>query len=140
MSTPLHHQSSLEDLDVHELYREAILEEYQHPQHRGRLANADLTCSGKNASCGDEVQMTIVLAGQQVQDLKWEGSGCAISQASMSLFAGEVVRRHLTLNEVCALTSHELLAWLGLPSITPGREKCLTLGLRTLQRAIAHQK
>ncbi len=124
-----------------DLYQEIILEESQHPQHVGNLKGADYHLAGTNASCGDSFQIFVKLGGdpelpkydRPIEQIKWKGQGCAISTATMSLLSQEIMHNQLTLRDVAKLTKPNLLKLLGLESITPGREKCLMLGLKTLR-------
>ena len=122
-----------------DLYQEIILEEMKHPAHQGELVDADVTEAGVNASCGDQVTVYVRQSGQadeRISDLTWTGQGCAISMATMSLLARQIHQLQLTARQVADLTDTDLLELLGLTEISPGRVKCMQLGLRTTQRAI----
>src|SRR3990172_6290826 len=68
-----------------DLYREEILDHYYHPRNTGKLDPADLTGHEVNTLCGDEVTLYLKFKGGRIADIKFEGSGCAISQASASM-------------------------------------------------------
>jgi nitrogen fixation NifU-like protein len=72
--------------DLEELYQEVILDHSRRPRNFGEIADADVHVHGDNPSCGDEIHLTAKFAADgALQDLKFSGQGCAISQASASL-------------------------------------------------------
>src|SRR5665213_234191 len=74
------------DNSLRKLYQEVILDHSRHPRHYGALENATHKAEGYNPLCGDRVTVTLALdADSRVADIKFEGKGCAISQASASL-------------------------------------------------------
>ncbi len=127
-----------------DLYHEVILDQLKHPAHQGQLGHPSVVHSETNASCGD--QITIYLAAPDSAThssthpstpvFTWQGQGCAISQATMSLLASHVHDRTLTELAILDLNERDLLQLVGLSAINPGRRKCLQLGLRALQTAI----
>lgn len=121
---------------MQDLYQDIILDEYKNPQHKGRLAQADLQIEAVNSSCGDEVIIYARTTGdkQQIVDLRWEGEGCVISQASMSLLSQKIISEGLTVQQVAQLKQSDLLALLGMETISAGREKCLMIGVRAFQK------
>ena len=120
-----------------DLYQETIIEEFKYPRNKGTLANADQVLHGENASCGDELTIYLKVNVQnQIEQLQWEGNGCAISQAAMSLLSKYILSHQLTLSEIQNLNQETLLELLGLGEINPGREKCLMIALSTLQKAV----
>ncbi|MHB8637640.1 MAG: Fe-S cluster assembly sulfur transfer protein SufU [Fimbriimonadaceae bacterium] len=72
-------------LDLRELYQEVILDHHKHPRNRGALADATASADGHNPLCGDTVTVYIKTDGAVVDDVRFEGSGCAISTASASM-------------------------------------------------------
>lgn len=120
---------------MNDLYREVLLAEARQPKNKGVLNVPDLETTQVNASCGDSVHVTIKLdeMKEKIEDIKWEGSGCIISQASLSVVS-ELVKG-ATLKRVRAISNEQLLEELGLETITPGRLKCLTLGLAAIKKA-----
>ncbi len=73
-----------------DLYREIILEHFKNPRNHGRLAAPSLRAEGANPFCGDELEVTVALAGERITDIKAQCKGCSISQASASMMT-EVV-------------------------------------------------
>ncbi|MDR5710384.1 MAG: SUF system NifU family Fe-S cluster assembly protein [Armatimonadota bacterium] len=84
-----------------ELYREIILDHYTRPRNRGRLEPADIVIEGANPSCGDEISVYARVEDGVIQDIRFEGRGCSISQASASMMTERV--RGRSLEEVKAL-------------------------------------
>ena len=67
------------------LYKEIILDHYKRPRNRGELDPHTIRQEGLNPSCGDELELFLLLDGETVSDVKFVGEGCAISQASASM-------------------------------------------------------
>ena len=76
---------------MRELYTQVIMDHYQHPRNRGELEDADLKEHLLNPLCGDEVTVYAVLEEDRVADVKFEGRGCSISQASASMMTKRLV-------------------------------------------------
>lgn len=73
-----------------DLYREIILEHFKNPRNQGKLERASLTASGANPFCGDELEVTLSLRNDTIEDLRFEAQGCSISQASASMMTEAV--------------------------------------------------
>jgi nitrogen fixation NifU-like protein len=118
------------------LYRDFILEHYKNPHNQGVLDPHDLHYADSNPTCGDEMAMTLRLdaAGTAIEDVAFEGRGCAISQASASILTDSL--RGMTLDDVRAMDPKTVLDDLGVP-IGPARLKCALLSYKTLQGAVA---
>ena len=116
-----------------DLYAENILDHYRHPRLQGRLTAPTVTHTENNPSCGDALTLDLVLADNHIIGCAWEGSGCAISQAGMSILNETLIG--MTLEEAAALTALSLRTHLGVP-ISPRRLKCALLSLHTLKNAL----
>ena len=116
-----------------DLFQEIILDEAKHPANYGTLKGTDLKQVHYNPSCGDTIQVTIKVddINKVVEDLKWTGEGCTISMATMSLLSKEVIGKKI--ENVLKIDQGFLLSLLELESITPGRIKCMMIGLRAVQ-------
>lgn len=131
-----------------ELYQEIILEHYKKPKNLGLLENADIKIEGKNPFCGDEIELAIKLKDDTIENVTFDGSGCAISQASASLMTEKIKGKSIV--EVKKLIStfkkmvkgeddsqvnkdnlEELLALQGVSEF-PSRIKCALLAWNTL--------
>jgi nitrogen fixation protein NifU and related proteins len=122
-----------------DLYREVILDHYKNPRGQGELDAADAHAEGQNPLCGDEVAISVAFGddGDTIEDIRFAGRGCAISQAATSMLTELVKGRSAT--EVAAMPRDELLDEVGIP-LTPIRLKCALLGLSTLKLALHKAK
>jgi nitrogen fixation NifU-like protein len=122
-----------------QLYREVILDHYKNPRGQGVIDNADATAEGQNPLCGDEVSIYVSFGsdGDTIEDVKFSGRGCAISQAATSMLTELVQGRSAT--EVATLPRDELLEEIGI-ELSPIRLKCALLGLGTLKVALHKAK
>src|SRR4249919_2910305 len=112
--------------ELDSLYREVILDHYKNPRGHGVIDDADVEAEGQNPLCGDEVSIAVSFEGDTIADVKFQGRGCAISQAATSMLMDMVKGR--TAQEVAAMSRDELLDEVGIP-LTPVRLKCALLGL-----------
>ena len=78
----------LEQLD--ELYREVILDHFKHSSHAGELPEAPIKAEGNNPLCGDEMAFFLQLGNAHIQQVRFRGKGCAISQAAASMLAQQL--------------------------------------------------
>ena len=131
-----------------EIYREIVLEHSRKPRNKGVLEHATLKQKGVNASCGDEIELQLLLKGDVIQEAKFTGVGCAISQASASLMTlaleGRKVSQALELAEDFSAMIHgeppkdslgDLAAFQGVAKLH-ARVKCATLPWQTLSVAL----
>jgi nitrogen fixation protein NifU and related proteins len=127
------------DPGLESLYREVILDHYKNPRGHGVIEGADAEAEGQNPLCGDEVSIYVAFGedGETIDDVKFSGRGCAISQAATSMLMEMTKGR--TAQEVAVLDKDELLAEIGVP-LTPVRLKCAMLGLTTLKVALHKAK
>jgi nitrogen fixation protein NifU and related proteins len=117
-----------------DMYREHILDHYKHPRNFGVLQPADVDHEANNPLCGDQIRLTFkVNAKDEVEDVKFTGRGCAISQASASLLTSRVKGK--TLNDIKLIDRDEIVKMLGIP-ISPVRLKCALLSLAVLREGI----
>ena len=122
-----------------QMYREVILDHYKNPRGHGVLEGADAEAEGQNPLCGDEVAIYVAFAedGETIDEVKFSGRGCAISQAATSMLTEMVQGR--TATQVATLDKNELLDEIGIP-LTPVRLKCALLGLGVLKVALHRAK
>lgn len=118
---------------VDSLYREIILDHYRNPRNKGILDPADYSYEDTNPLCGDEIRIDLRVTNDRVQEVRFSGRGCAVSQASASILTEMVEGR--ALEEVKALTKDDLLEELGIP-VSPARLKCALLGLKVLKAGV----
>jgi nitrogen fixation protein NifU and related proteins len=122
-----------------QMYREVILDHYKNPRGHGELEDADAHAEGQNPLCGDEVSIFVSFGGDgdTIDEVRFSGRGCAISQAATSMLTELVKGR--SASEVARLPRDELLDEIGIP-LTPVRLKCALLGLSTLKLALHKAK
>jgi nitrogen fixation protein NifU and related proteins len=137
-------------MDLAQLYRDVIVDHNRSPRNRGRLAGATHHAEGDNPLCGDRLRLDLQLAGEVIEELRFEGSGCAISTASASLMSEAVkgrtrteaadlfgaVHRMLTTDPREAGRLGKLAALAGVREF-PARVKCASLAWHTLNAALA---
>ena len=120
------------------MYQEQILDHYKNPRNFGKIMNATVHHHEYNPLCGDEIEMFLVIRDKKVADVKINGHGCAISQASASMLSEKVKGK--SLEELKKLTKEDILEMLGIP-ISAVRLKCALLSLDTLKNSILiHEK
>jgi nitrogen fixation NifU-like protein len=138
--------------DLKDLYREVILDHNRQPRNFGELEGANRVIEGVNPLCGDRMTLYVKVSNERVEDLRFKGTGCAISVASSSLMTekvkGTTVDQSLALFEMVhqMLTEHAAddaqLAELGkLAALSgvreyPSRVKCAALAWHALKSAL----
>jgi nitrogen fixation NifU-like protein len=122
-----------------QLYREVILDHYKNPRGHGVIEDADAEAEGLNPLCGDEVSIYVSFGedGETIEDVKFSGRGCAISQAATSMLVDMAKGRKV--DELASMPKDELLEEIGIP-LTPIRLKCALLGLGVLKVALHRAK
>ena len=125
--------------EFEQMYREVILDHYKNPRGHGIIEGADAHAEGENPLCGDEVTISVRFGedGETIDEIGFEGRGCAISQAATSMLTEMVKGRKAS--EVAELPKEELLDEIGIP-LTPIRLKCAILGLGVLKVALHRAK
>ena len=116
-----------------DLYRELILDHSQHPHNHGEIPGADISYEDSNPLCGDKIRIDIKLRGDVIEDVKFNGKGCAISQASASLLTDELIGK--SIEDVRKLDKQFVLDMLGIP-LGPSRIKCALLPLKVIKAGV----
>ena len=139
--------------ELRDLYQEVILDHNRRPRNFRAIADATRTAKGHNPLCGDRLTLFLILDGERIVDLSFEGSGCAISKASASLMTEALKGR--TVDEAARLFDrfHQLVtappdtpvSTEGLGKLAvfagvreyPARVKCASLAWHTMKAAVA---
>lgn len=113
------------------IYREQIIDLYEHPMNYGELDPHDFSYEEDNPLCGDVVRIDVRLGDDgRVSDIAWSGDGCAISQAAASLLTEEA--KGMTLEELRTFSKDRLLELVGV-KLSMMRVKCALLSLKVLK-------
>ena len=132
-----------------DLYREEVMEHYEHPRNQGELVGEDvLSDRDSNASCGDMVQFFIKVAkvpntrsdeqGSELRitEVKWKGIGCAITTASASKLSEYLQGQ--SLQDLRTMSEEELLKKGVRFEVNPGRIKCLMLPIKVVKKLLGN--
>jgi len=141
----------MSDANLAALYQEMILDHYRRPRNKGTLEHADTSVMMKNPLCGDEIELQLTFDGDTIQDVKFTGRGCSISQASASMMtelvkgkpAAEATKlreifRAMVMGDAAAGTDAALGKARALSGVSkyPARVKCALLGWNALEQGI----
>lgn len=141
-------------LQLRDLYQELIVDHSKNPRNFGSIDDADRTAKGFNPLCGDKLKLFLKLNGDVIEDVRFEGSGCAISTASASIMCQTIKGQTLAQAEALFETFHFMLTGPKGPqqarehlgklavfagvSDYPARVKCATLAWHTLRSALSN--
>jgi nitrogen fixation protein NifU and related proteins len=140
--------------ELGELYQQVILDHNRKPRNFQKLADANHTAEGFNPLCGDQIQLYVKLEDDQIRDIGFQGSGCAISRASASLMtsalkgksAGEAEELFQRFHRLVTTDEETDPAALGKLAVFsgvrefPARVKCASLAWHTLRAALQGQQ
>jgi nitrogen fixation NifU-like protein len=116
-----------------DIYRQYILEHFREPRNHGHLEQPDIHVADTNPLCGDRIELDLRVCDGRVTEVRFDGRGCAISQAAASMLTERI--EGATLEELRALTPVDMLEMLGV-TIGPARQRCALLSLRVLHEGI----
>jgi len=137
-------------MDLKELYRDVILDHNKRPRNFGKLEAADAHADGHNPLCGDRLTVFLKMDGDRVEDIRFEGKGCAISTASASMMTEAIKGKdkadigdlfgkiHSLLTQQDAIADPALGKLAALSGVReyPARVKCASLCWHTLNAAL----
>lgn len=115
-----------------DIYAQNILDHYKNPRHKEPFNNPEAALRELNATCGDDLSVELSFSGPKVKEIKWQGEGCAISQAAMSILSDALVGR--SRSQIAKYGFKELRDLLGI-DISERRANCALLGLKAIQKA-----
>ncbi len=116
-----------------DIYKDIILDYYRNPRNFGDLPNPDVRAKDSNPLCGDIIEMQLKINDGKIEDIRFKGKGCAISQASASMLTETVKGK--TLDEVKSMSKTDVLNLLGIDP-GPTRIKCALLGLKVVKLGV----
>lgn len=116
-----------------DIYTELILDHYKNPRNYGEIKNFDSYAKEYNPICGDEVEIYLKLEKDKIEEIKFLGKGCVISQASASILTE--ICKNKKLKDVVDLDKNFILKILKV-DLNPNRVKCALLPLKALKIAI----
>jgi len=118
-----------------DIYREIILDYYRNPRNFGKLEKYDIDAHDVNPLCGDEIEVQVRVGdGQKIEEIKFTGKGCAISQASASMLTE--LAKGKQLDWVKQVSKEDVFKMLGNPDLGPSRVKCALLGMKVLKTGV----
>ena len=138
-------------MSLNDLFTEIILDHYQHPHNHGLIPNATYSSRGYNESCGDDIQVSVLMRDGVIVDAKCSGAGCSISQASASIMTDLVKGKTIEEAKQLAARFYDMVKGvegdygeemgdsISMQGVSkfPVRVKCATLGWHTLEEAFA---
>jgi len=116
------------------LYSDIVWENYKNPNNYGKLKGADLVFEDANPKCGDTVKWHLKIEGGKIKDIRFEGSGCALSTAGCSIVSEHF--KGMALKKIAAMKDEEAWDILGFKPYV-GRILCSTLGFSSLRKVAA---
>ncbi len=116
-----------------EMYQENILDHYKEPCNKKMLDKYSHTFRELNPLCGDEITLYLLVENGNITDVSFQGHGCAISQASVSMLTEKI--KGMNLEDVMNLGKDDIFEMLGIP-ISHTRLKCALLSLKVLHNAL----
>lgn len=118
---------------VLDIYREYILDLYKNPLNKGFIDNPTNEFEKNNPLCGDEIKIQLIVKDNKIENVKFNGIGCAISMASISLLTDKL--KNLSVEEAKNLNKDDILEMIKIP-LSPVRIKCALLSLDVLRGAL----
>ena len=115
------------------MYRENILDHYKNPHNKGTIDNAEIKFTENNPLCGDVITVNLKINDSKVEDMKFSGQGCAISQSAMSMLTDEIIGKKF--EDIKNIDREKIVELLGI-EIGPVRTKCAVLGLVAIKNGI----
>src|SRR3989338_4706660 len=115
------------------MYRENIMDHYKNPHNYGEIKDAEIRFTENNPLCGDVITINLKLNKNKVEDAKFRGSGCAISQSAMSMLTDKIKGKKF--EEIEKIKREDIVKMLGI-EVGPVRTKCAVLGLVAVKEGI----
>jgi SUF system FeS assembly protein, NifU family len=120
---------------MEDIYRELIIEHSKMPHNFGSLESPTISHEEHNPLCGDRVRFDLLIEDGIIRDVRFQGKGCAISQASASMLTDEIKGK--SVEDAKLFSKEDLLDMIGIPlAKNPVRLKCALLSLKTLKASL----
>lgn len=116
-----------------DMYQEVILDYYRNPRNKGTLPHPDIVSHDVNTSCGDDIAMHVLIKDGRIGNIRFSGTGCAISMAAASMLTEHALGKRV--EDVAKFNKEEVLGLINIP-ISCVRLKCALLGLKVLKLGI----
>lgn len=120
-----------------DMYRQQLIERFQNLQYRELLSVASVDISESNPLCGDSLRVQLKVAGGVVEQVGWEGDGCAISLVSVDMLAEHIIGKHV--DDVLKFSDEDMVQLVGI-DLKPSRVKCAVLGLQAARQGLSQVK
>lgn len=120
-----------------DMYRQQLIERFQNLQYRELLSVASVDISESNPLCGDSLRVQLKVAGGVVEQVGWEGDGCAISLVSVDMLAEHITGKHV--DDVLKFSDEDMVQLVGI-DLKPSRVKCAVLGLQAARQGLSQVK
>jgi nitrogen fixation NifU-like protein len=136
--TPTAPRAGRGSTDGDPLYTATIIEHFRRPRNRGRICAPDRSARVKSDACGDELSVTLTLDGARIARVRFEGAGCAISQAVASIASERLLG--MTVEHVLQLHEERWIQTLLGAPVSSNRRACAALHLRATRAALGERR
>ena len=116
-----------------DLYRQIILDHYKNPKNQRKILKPTVIKKGHNPLCGDHIEVHMRINKNELEDISFEGKGCALSIATSSILTEELKGKKI--EDIKKMTREDVYALIGI-DVTPARNKCVMLPLTTIKQAL----
>ncbi len=116
-----------------DIYAERLIQYYERPHNKGKIENASISIHEENPTCGDQLTMYLKIKDGKVEDIKFEGDGCAISMAGASMITDYIKGK--SLEEVEKMGVKNVIEVMGIDP-GPARLHCATLSMKAIKRCV----
>ncbi len=115
------------------MYQKKLMDHYKNPLYRGTIPSPDFASNLDNPSCGDAISFSGKIKDGKITAIKFEGTGCMLSQAAASILCGLALKQ--TIADLLNLKSEEIVKLMGI-DVGPNRMQCIVLPLHALQKGL----
>lgn len=116
-----------------DIYAEELISNYEHPHNKGKINGPDAEMHEYNPICGDDITLYLRIKNDKVEEVKFDGKGCAISIGVASMLTDSIKGKRL--EDIDAMGFKDIVNILGIDP-GPARAKCASISLKALKKAI----